>query len=213
MPHCRGCPPAKELGRARPEADAFPGVDLHGKRLSQRLSAVFVIVAARLMQTKSSGNGKRSCSAHPARPSLRRQSTTRRHRSRSAGSRNVTICTTYTRNSGSWARIGSKLLEATIDRLRGTAKDERQLPRDRPELSRCHWPHRAGRRITVSAFTFNRRVLSISWPIFKSQPANPLTRRRRLEMLSKIKRLSCGATRFDGGKLHRTSSLSGRRKW
>ena len=109
---------------------------------------------------------------------------------------NVTICTTYEKQ---WFLGANRVeaLEATIDRLRGTAKtSDNSLATDQNFRDAMgHMPADYSFGFYVQPKSFVDKLANIQ----KSAGQSPTP--ERLEMLSKIKSF-CGATRFDGGKMH-----------
>jgi hypothetical protein len=109
---------------------------------------------------------------------------------------NVTICTAYEKQ---WFLGANRVeaLEATIDRLRGTAKtSDTSLATDQNfREAMGHMPA----DYTFGFYVQPKSVVDKLANLQKSADQSPTP--DQLEMLSKIKSF-CGATRFDGGKLH-----------
>jgi hypothetical protein len=108
----------------------------------------------------------------------------------------VTLCTTYEKQ---WFLAANRVeaLEETIDRLRGTAKtNDNSLATD-PSFRNAmgHMPADYIFGFYVQPKSFADKLANLRKSA--GQPATP----EQLEVFSKIKSF-CGATRFDGGKLH-----------
>jgi hypothetical protein len=109
---------------------------------------------------------------------------------------NVTICTTYEKQ---WFLVANRVesLEATIDRLRGTAKTS-----DNSLATDPNFREAMGHMPADYSFGFYVQPKSLADKLANlRRSAGQSSTPEQLEMLSKIKSL-CGATRFDGGKLH-----------
>ena len=108
----------------------------------------------------------------------------------------VTLCATYEKQ---WFLAANRLeaLEATIDRLRNTAKtSDNSLATDQNfRDAMAHMPAEYSFGFYVQPKTFIDKLVSLR----KTTGQSPTL--EQLDMLSKI-RSFCGATRFDGGKLH-----------